>query len=101
VLQFLCWYFEKKAKRTATEDKNKLQNVRRVKFLDNLSRGYLSVLCGERRYGQMDRHGETKKSVSAIAFQTHLNTSKHLQGISFNICASTVFLEKTLRELEG
>jgi len=43
----------------------------------------------------MDRHGETKDSLSAFAFQTHLNASKLLQGISFT---STFFLEK---ELEG
>jgi hypothetical protein len=43
----------------------------------------------------MDRHGETKDSLSAIAFQTHLNTSKLLQGLRFT---STFFLEK---EFEG
>jgi len=76
-----------------TEEYNKLRNVRRDKLHDSLSRGYLSVLCGERRYGQKDRHGETKDSLSAIAFQTHLNTSKLLQGISFT---STVFLGKEM-----
>jgi hypothetical protein len=85
----------KNAKHRTTEDYNKLQNVRRAKLHDNLSRVYFSVLCGERRYGQMGRHGETKDSLSAIAFQTHLNTSKLLQGISFT---SAFFLEK---ELEG